>query len=374
MKYWIGYLVAAIVGGCAWALRAFAKAHSTLVDMIYPYVSRMIQNFLAGWSSEVSFCVWQVAVMVLLAVVLATFVLMLVMKWNPIRWLGWVLAGISVIVLLNMGIYGLNQQAGSLAADIRLGGEEYHYTLSELEEATVYYRDQANALAGKVERDATGAPSYPDFETLAQQAGDGFDVLTYQQHHAVFAGERIPVKQLGWKGLFTGRGVSGMMVPLTGEAAVNPNTPVAFLPYAMCQQMARRICIARDADANLAAYMAANANPQPYFQYAANLAAYRYCWGALEAVCESTGSDSAVLIAAKENDHLQQDLQSFTEFFGKKAEVDGGSCDLLVQWHVQQIVLPQQVVEEEEELFDPRDPNQVDLSGLVNAPTAPAAP
>ena len=373
MKYWRGYLVAAIVTACALALQAFAKAHSTLVDMVYPYVTRMLQSYLAQWSGSVSFCVWQVLLMALVVIVLATVVLMLVMKWNPIQWLGWVLAGVSVLFLMHTGLYGLNEYAGSLAQDLYLEDAEYQYTLSELEDATVYYRDLANELAEKVDRNSDGSVKFPEFDEMAQQAGEGFKVLTYEEHYPVFAGSTEPVKELGWSGMYAGRKVSGMTMPLTGEAAVNPKAPAVTLPFMMCKEMAHRMCIAVDADANLAAFMAASANPEPCFQYSAYLMAYRYCRGALEAINNSTGSTSAQTVIAGESAKLKQDLESYTDFFGKKAETDGSSCDLLVIWYVQKVVMPQQV-EPETNLFDPRDPNQVDLSGLANAPTEAATP
>ena len=40
-------------------------------------------------------------------------------------------------------------------------------------------------------------------------------------------------------------------------------------------------------------------------------------------------------------------------------------CDLLVNWHIQTVVLPSIAVEESQ--FDPYDESQVDLSGIVNA-------
>ena len=40
-------------------------------------------------------------------------------------------------------------------------------------------------------------------------------------------------------------------------------------------------------------------------------------------------------------------------------------CDLLVNWHIEQVVLPELAVEVEP--FDPYDESQVDLSGIVNA-------
>ena len=46
MKYWRGYLVAAILAACTWAFREFAEAHSQLVDMVYPYLTRIVQDVL----------------------------------------------------------------------------------------------------------------------------------------------------------------------------------------------------------------------------------------------------------------------------------------------------------------------------------------
>ena len=40
-------------------------------------------------------------------------------------------------------------------------------------------------------------------------------------------------------------------------------------------------------------------------------------------------------------------------------------CDLLVNWHIQEVVLP--AIEVVESRFDPYDETQVDLSGIVNA-------
>jgi len=56
LKYWRGYLIAAIFGAFSWGLMEFAKNHTALIDMVYPYISRMFQGYLADWSSSVSFC------------------------------------------------------------------------------------------------------------------------------------------------------------------------------------------------------------------------------------------------------------------------------------------------------------------------------
>lgn len=366
MKYWRGYLVAAIVAACTWGLERFAEAHSELVDMVYPYVTRMIQTYLAGWSSAVDFCVWQVLFLVLIVLVLASAVLMLVFKWNPIQWFGWVVAAACVIGLLNTGIYGLNEYAGTLAADIRLENTEYQYTVSELEAAATFYRDKANALADQVSRDENKNVVSAEFAVLNEQGAEGFETLTYQRYHAVFAGSTLPVKELDWSGYFTSKGITGVTVALTGEAAVNPETPAVIMPYAISLEMARRMCIAADQDAAFAAFLACDANSSVEFQYAAYLMAYRYCHSALKSLADPAQQFSVMNLENGVGSNMQHDLDACSEFFGKKEKLNGDVCDLLVIWHIQEYVLPLQQ-EEEEVPFDPLDETQVDLTGLVGA-------
>ena len=366
MKYWRGYLVAAIIAACSWGLSAFAKAHSQLVDMVYPYVTRMIQNYLAQWSSSVSFCVWQVLLLVLIVLGLASVVLMILFKWHPIQWAGWVLAVVCTISFVSTGIYGLNEHSGTLVTDLRLENAEYKYTVSELEAATIFYRDKANELAGQVTRDENGDVVYPEFAQLNELAAGGFKTLTYEQYHAVFAGSTLPVKELDWSRRYTAKGVTGVFVPLTGEAAVNPKTPTVIMPYAICREMARRMCIASDRDANFAAYLACDANSSVEFRYAAYLMAYRYCYAALEEAADTVQQFSLEKLQSGQNANLQHDLDVCSKFFGRKEKLDESVCDLLVIWHIEEYVLPLQQ-EEEVAPFDPLDESQVDLTGLVGA-------
>ena len=181
MKYLRGYLVAGIFAAITGVLMAYGQRFSALVDMIYPYVTRTLQTMLAQWSGQVDFCLWQLLAVALGVLVLASIVLMIVLKWNPIQWLGWVLAVGCCVYCLHTALYGLNYYAGPIAEDMRL--DTSPYTLEELTEATEYYRNQANTLATQVPRDSTGAVSFRTFEELSKMAGDGFHTLTYERHY-----------------------------------------------------------------------------------------------------------------------------------------------------------------------------------------------
>ena len=92
MKYWFGYLVAAIIACLTWVLMQFGERFSTLVDMVYPYVIRTLQGILAQWSGSVDFLLWQLLAVVLAVVLLASLVAVLAAKKNVLAWGGWALS------------------------------------------------------------------------------------------------------------------------------------------------------------------------------------------------------------------------------------------------------------------------------------------
>ena len=380
MKYWAGYVTAAILGAIAWALGQLADRYSTLVDMVYPYVTRTVQDVLAQWSSSVPFCLWQVALMLLIIGAVAVLGLVIVLHWNPIRFFGWVLAAASFLYLGNTLVYGLNYYAGSIATDIRL--QVYQYTVDELTDAAEYYQTEANKLSARMNRDENGDLIYSDFETLAQQAGSGFETLIRSRSFSVMGGSNLPVKELGWSGMYTAMGTTGVTVGLTGEAAVNPNIPVVSMPFTICREMAHRKCIAIDSDANFAAFLACQANESIEYQYSAYYMAYRYCVEALNNAKSNEAQVAAEALAEGENEFLRHDMEAYARFFKRnldekasrlantvndtylKVSGDKGGensvSDLLVSWHYQEVVLP--TITEEEVAFDPKDETQVDLT------------
>lgn len=385
MKNLWGYLTAGIFAAISWALVEFAKAHGVLVDMIYPYVTRLIITFLADMTAGSAGLVWQTILGILIVLTIGTGVLVIWKKKNIIRWFGWVLATISFLALLNTALYDLNAYAGPLADDLRLNVADY--TVTELNEAAVFFRDKANTLAKKAERNPDGSPNFGTFEEMAVQAAEGYKKLTYEETISVFAGSTAPVKKLG---LGATKGKTGITVAITGEAAVNPKVPTAALPFAMNKEMAHRMTIYSDTDARFAAFLAGIHNPSKDFQYSAWLMAYYYCYEALASVPTSTAQACAAETDAGVNEFMRGDLEECREFFGTpKAEPSVRTAketestestdpapqvtfseynhvsDLLASWYIQNYILP--LHQEEEEVFDPFDPTQVDLSGIANA-------
>ena len=383
MKYWRGYLTAAIFGVISWGLMYLANEYSTLVDMVYPYVTRSVQSFLIAWTSGFDGCVWQLCVLIFAVAAVAALVLVFVFKGSIIQWLGWVLAAVSLVFCLHTGVYGLNSYAGPIEDDLRM--EMRDYTQRELEEAAIYYRDMANAIAVQLPRDGQGLAKYPEFEDLAQRAGAGFRTLVLEKSFSVYGGDYTPVKELGWADFYTSVGVSGITCPLTGEASVNPRLPSISQPFAMCREMAKRMCIAQDNASEFSAYLACEASMDREFRYSGYFMAFRHCYQALYAVDPA----AATRIMAGCVNELVWDMEHYDNFFTANRDdqrmeqagtvtalmdqlrvtdpdeqpIHSTVCDYLVNWYMLQYAEPEQVTSQ----FDPFDETQVDLSGITNA-------
>lgn len=367
MKYWRGFLIAGIFAAVTWAISRFAAQYGELVDMIYPYITRLIVTYLADWSAGVSACIWQIILLLMIAGVLTTIVLTIVLRWNPIQVAGWVLAAGFILNFFNTALYGLNRHAGPIAEDVQL--EIAEYSVTELNEAARFFQTKAGELSMEVARDDAGELLYPSFEQLSKQACQGYEKLTYEKSKSVFAGSSAPVKALGWSGLYTSMGIRGVTVAMTGEAAVNPDIPVVEQPFIMCREIAHRKSIYSQDDATFAAFLACDANDATEFRYAAYFMAYRTCLDALQKDNTSTAKECVEQLFASENPVLRQDIAQYEAFYSEHKLEDAPSdvafTDLLVSWHIQEFVIPMH--QEDEEEFDPKDETQVDLSGLVNA-------
>ena len=368
MKYWRGYLFAVIFAALIGALHWFAAGHTALMDMVYPYVTRLVMTTLAGVSSGVGICLWQLFLFLMIAAVIGLILLIIFRRWNITRIIGWCLAVAMLLVLLNTGIYGLNSYTGPIANDIQL--TVTGYTVNDLEETTKFLLNRANTLSQQVNRDSKGDVDFADFETLAEQAGDGFQFLTYEEGLSVFAGSTVPVKKLGMGWLYSMFNVGGNFVPLTGEAAVNPRVDEIALPFIMCREMAKRMSIAKDADASFAAYLACRGNTSEEFLYSGYFIAYRYCYEALKREADVSALDEMTCPELRHDLENFNDMGIYKEKATKMAKTRiaddseyGSMIDCLVSGYIQEFILPLQM--EEEEKFDPFDETQVDLSDLV---------
>lgn len=198
-------------------------------------------------------------------------------KLKVLRWCAGLLLAVSLAVCAFVGIWGLNYYAPSMTERLDLPQEQY--TVKELKEAAIYYRDMANAAAGQVERNEDGSFRSADFEELSEAAGEGYVLLA--EDYACFDGSTVPVKRLLISPIMGKIGMTGGFICLTGESCVSDSTYPISLPYTMCHEIGHRMAFAREDEANFAAFLACISNERADFQYSAYYNAFLYCYNAL---------------------------------------------------------------------------------------------
>ncbi|MBQ3356027.1 MAG: DUF3810 domain-containing protein [Oscillospiraceae bacterium] len=253
-----------------------AKYFGAFFFDFYPAFSRWVTAVLAGATSIVPFALCEI----LLCALLLWFIISLIraiVKKRMVRWLTGVVLSVCILLTSFVGIWGLNYYAPPMRE--RLGLSDRQFTVAELKEATIYYRDRAGALADKVMRDETGVMVEYDFDDLAKAAGEGYETLS--QTIEDFDGSTVRVKKLLSSPLQGKLNTTGVFICLTGESCVSTTTHSASMPYTMCHEIGHRMAFAREDEANFAAFLACSANMRPEFQYSGCYAAFRYCYAAL---------------------------------------------------------------------------------------------
>lgn len=243
----------------------------------YTGISRNLMQYFGTLTGIFPFAVWEVAALLLLLLLLYTLVRTFTHKRGFLCWLAGVALFLSVMVFLFVGLWGLNHYAPPLAE--RVGLTVTGYTKAQLTDTTAYMAARAGALADQVPRTEAG-DLQTDFSAMAKSAPQGYAALG--ETYDFFRSDQLPqVKKLLVPQLFSYTGTTGIFVAFTGESCVNPDTYAASLPFTMCHEIAHRLTIAAEDEANFAAFLASTAHEDAAFQYSGWYSAFVYCYNAL---------------------------------------------------------------------------------------------
>ena len=192
-----------------------------------------------------------------------------------------------------------------------------------------------------------------DFSAMAKSAPSGYEALGKQ--YDFFQVDSLPrVKKLLVPDLFNYTGTTGIFVPFTGESCVNPDTYAASLPFTMCHELAHRLTIAAEDEANFAAFLASTAHEDVAFRYSGWYSAFVYCYNALYEADQAAATEiwdtmSKTLRAdcRRANAHYepyegtvqdvaQQVNDAYLKAFDEEAGVQsyGKVADLLIAWYL----------------------------------------
>ena len=329
-------------------LMLLAKSAPEAIFTYYTSFSRAALGVIAEVTGWVPFALWEALLAVLILWALYTLVRD-VAAGRILRWLSGLALGVSALAFAFVALWGLNHY--DVGAAEKLGLSVREYSVQELTDATRFYADQLNALAGSVARGADGCAALDDFAALAARAGDGYTALG--ERYTLFSGGTARVKKLAAWPLYSRFGTTGIYVCLTAEASVNPDTYVAWLPFTMCHEQAHGKGVAAEDEANFCAYLACMESTDAQFRYSGALAAFVYCSNALNKADAAAAADIwagldagalADLRAAnahyaqyegKVQDAAQSVNDAYLKAFSEEAGVQsyGEAADLLIAWY-----------------------------------------
>ncbi|MBQ1264662.1 MAG: DUF3810 domain-containing protein [Oscillospiraceae bacterium] len=332
-------------------LLSAASTAPQLVFSFYPNLIASVLDAISSVTAQLPFALWEV--LALLAVLWLIY--SLVRSFSRGRgffyWAAGVVLFASVLAFSFTALWGLYHYDADVSEKLQL--EVRQYSVQELKQATEYYAEQANALSKEVVRPDGGVADFSEFESLAAKAASGFDVLG--ETYALFADADGSVKKLAAWPLYSSFGTTGIFVPFTAEASVNPDTYEVWLPFTMCHEISHRQGVAAENGANFCAYLACMANPDAEYRYSGAFAAFTYCSNALSRVDADAAAqiwkniDAGVYadaMAANEHyakyegkvqDTAQKVNDAYLKAFGEESGVQSyGECaDLLIAWYLQ---------------------------------------
>ena len=151
-------------------------------------------------------------------------------------------------------------------------------SVEELEQVTRYFASELTASADGVPRDDSGVCA-ADRKTILAAAGDAYDGV-YDEFPFLRV-ETGGVKPFACSNALSVLRFTGFYFPFTGEANVNMDSPVAWLPSTVCHEMAHQRGVISEQECNFIGILAATRCADPVYRYSGWLEGYVYLSNAL---------------------------------------------------------------------------------------------
>ena len=260
----------------------FAKADPGFVTETYGPVSRAVSGALAKVFSvfSVSFAEFAIIWFVIAAVaaVIYTAFRRSLESWLRLISYGTLIAG-SIFAAFIM-FWGLNYYGLPLAQSLDITLLEADR--EKLYKTAVYYLEKANETAVLVERNADLTCDLGSFEQLAEGCSDGYEKLAAK--YPRFKGCYAPPKKVSNSYWMSKTHITGVYCPITGECNVNPDSAPASLPFTMMHEIAHRLAVSPENEANFTAVLACRESSLPEFRYSGYYTAFVYLYNQVSRV------------------------------------------------------------------------------------------
>lgn len=244
---------------------------------VYPLIAGTI-GFLTGLL-PFSIAEWLLYTLIigLPVLLLVTLIRALLRK---IRWVKFFRLIVTILILFGIALnvfhilWGFNYSRNTLAQQLSL--DVHERSLDELEELCFKLASDAIPLRAQVPEDSHGVFCLPNgvadcFKRIPNAYGQ------LEQQIPQFVGRAArPKYVLGAQGM-SWAGISGIYIPFTVEPNVNTHQPALLIPSSAAHESAHSLGIAREDEANFAAYLACLSSNDPVLQYSGVMLALIHC-------------------------------------------------------------------------------------------------
>jgi len=173
-------------------------------------------------------------------------------------------------------------------------------------------QSKLNQIADKVTFSKNAGSVMPySYEKLNRLINESYDGLS--KKYPFLSDFHSNVKLLGISPLMTYTHLSGMYIPMTGEANLNTNYPDYIIVYTEAHEMAHQRGIAPEDEANFMAYLVCMNSDDLYLNYCGLMSMYDYFGDALY----SADKDRYYVEIEKSDQRILGEIKSFSDFFKK---------------------------------------------------------
>jgi len=253
------------------------------MDFVVTYISSPVQRFLGLISS-----IYPFSIMEILCTAAGIFLIYYIIKSirdTSRRREKWKLLGKRLLPILVAGFYFWSLfcwlwNSGYYATGFaeRYGFSSEGIQKDDLVAVTQYFAEKANELAEEVPRNADGRYIADRRVMFAEST------VIYRNISREFPslqGRLNPPKSMLYSWLMSITGYSGMYFALTGEAMINTQPPITFMPATVAHEHAHQLGVFAEDEANFVGILACITSENPTFEYAGYMLGLSYLLNAL---------------------------------------------------------------------------------------------
>jgi hypothetical protein len=291
---------------------------------LYKHLSQM-QNAISG---GIPFSLHEL--LIIIAVLLAVFLLIISIvkavkmkrKWYKplVSYLMTVLAAGALLYFVFTICWGLNNYRPTFA---EISGLEVRASSAqELKELCISLINKTNSLRAQMDEDSNGVTTTAMSNSeIFKTALEGYENAS--KIYPELGGNYAAAKAVALSVPMTYTDTWGQYSAFTGEANVNVNIPVYFLPSTACHEMAHQRGFSREDEANYIGYLTCMLNSNAFFQYSGSLDALLSSMNALYSVSYDDWKE----LRETYSDGVSRDLAYLTSFNARYEGVVGKLSD-----------------------------------------------